>query len=132
MKKQRIQRTMFYGAKAHLFIKAKELRKNMTPAEQKLWDRLRKKQLGVRFRAQHPIERFIVDFYCHQLKLVIEVDGDIHNFQNEYDLGRNIEIEKYGIQVLRIKNSQIETNINKVIDTINEEIKKRENLNKNL
>ncbi|MCF8309751.1 MAG: endonuclease domain-containing protein [Bacteroidales bacterium] len=106
-----MQRTMFYGAKAHLFIKAKELRKNMTPAEQKLWDRLRKKQLGVRFRAQHPIERFIVDFYCHQLKLVIEVDGDIHNFQNEYDLGRNIEIEKYGIKVLRIKNSQIETNI---------------------
>ncbi|MCF8332791.1 MAG: DUF559 domain-containing protein, partial [Bacteroidales bacterium] len=59
-----MQRTMFYGAKPHLFEKAKELRKNMTSEEQKLWDRLRKKQLGVRFRAQHPIERFIMDFYC--------------------------------------------------------------------
>ncbi|MCF8309423.1 MAG: endonuclease domain-containing protein [Bacteroidales bacterium] len=119
-----MQRTMFYGAKPHLFEKAKELRKNMTPEEQKLWDRLRKKQLGVRFRAQHPIERFIVDFYCHQLKLVIEVDGDIHNFQKEYDLGRNIEIEKYGIKVLRFKNSQIERHIDKVINTICEEMRK--------
>ncbi|MCF8231181.1 MAG: endonuclease domain-containing protein [Bacteroidales bacterium] len=119
-----MQRTMFYGAKPHLFEKAKELRKNMTSEEQKLWDRLRKKQLGVRFRAQHPIERFIMDFYCHQLKLVIEVDGDIHNFQKEYDLGRNIEIEKYGIKVLRFKNFQIESHIDEVITAIYEEMRK--------
>ena len=128
MKKRVIQRNMFYDAKPHLFEKAKELRKNLTPAEQKLWGRLRKKQLGIRFRAQHPIERFIIDFYCHQFKIGIEIDGEIHDFQKEYDCGRSFEIEKYGIKILRFKNSQIESNIEEVINTIYEEIQKGKNL----
>lgn len=65
---------MFYGAPPHIFEKARELRKRTTPAEQKLWEHLKKKQLkGYRFRRQHPIFNFIADFYCHSAKLVIEV-----------------------------------------------------------
>ena len=74
--------SMFYNAKPHIFEKAKMLRKNMTEAEQKLWGKLkREKMLGLRFRPQHPIDIFIADFYCHPIKLVIEVDGGIHQIE---------------------------------------------------
>ncbi len=82
---------MFYNAKPHIFEKAKMLRKYMTNSELILWERLKGKQLlGFRFRPQHPIDIFIADFYCHPLKLVIEVDGGIHKTadQREYDIGR--------------------------------------------
>ena len=98
---------MFYGAKAHIFEKAKYLRKNMTQAELQLWEQLKgKKLLGLRFRAQHPIDIFIADFYCHPLKLVVEVDGRIHKTkeQQEYDLGREGELENWGIRVIRFTN----------------------------
>lgn len=71
--------TMFYNAKPHIFEKAKLLRENMTIPEQILWQQLKgKKMLNLRFRPQHPVDRFIADFYCHPIKLVIEVDGGIH------------------------------------------------------
>ncbi len=118
MKKRIIERTMFYNASPEIFQKANELRNNMTEAEKMLWERLRKKQLGVRFKAQHPIERFIVDFYCHQSKLVVELDGEIHKFQKEYDLGREAELVKYEIKVIRFTNDEVIQNIDKVIDKI--------------
>ena len=118
MKKRTIERSMFYNASPEIFQKAEMLRKNMTKAETVLWERLRKNQLGVRFKAQHPIERYIVDFYCHNAKLVIEVDGEIHNFQIEYDLGREAELEKYGITVIRFSNKDVINNIEKVIEKI--------------
>ncbi len=68
MKKRTIERSMFYNASPEIFQKTEMLRKNMTKAEMILWGRLRKNQLGVRFKAQHPIERFIVDFFCHKAK----------------------------------------------------------------
>src|SRR6056297_1829909 len=120
MKKQTIERTMFYNAKPQIFQKAEELRKNMTEAEKLLWERLRKKQLGVRFKAQHPIERFIADFYCHSTKLVIELDGEIHNKQKEYDIGRQAEMEKYDITVIRFKNNEVIEDIEGVVETIRE------------
>lgn len=74
-----IEKEMFFGASPKIFQRATELRKNMTEAERILWSALRRKQLsGKRFRRQHPIETFIVDFYCHEARLVIEVDGGIH------------------------------------------------------
>ena len=94
------------------------MKKNMTNAEIVLWERLRNNQFGVRFKAQHPIERYIVDFYCHKAKLVIEVDGEIHNFQKEYDLGMEAELEKYGITVIRFSNKDVINNIEKVIEKI--------------
>ena len=118
MKKRTIERTMFYNASPDIFRNAEDLRNNMTEAEEILWERLRKKQLGVRFKAQHPIERFIADFYCHQSKLVIEVDGEIHKYQKEYDDGREAEIEKYEIKILRFTNSEVINDIETVIEKI--------------
>jgi very-short-patch-repair endonuclease len=106
--------SMFYNAKPHIFEKAKMLRKTMTEPEQKLWEELKgKKMLGLRFRPQHPIDIFIADFYCHSLKLVVEVNGGIHKSieRKEYDFGREGELENRGIKVIRFTNEEIENNI---------------------
>ncbi|PXX97049.1 hypothetical protein DF185_18670 [Marinifilum breve] len=122
------QVTMFYNAKPHIFEKAKSLRQNMTEAELKLWDHLKGKKIqGLRFRAQHPIDIFIVDFYCHSIKLVVELDGGIHlsTEQKEYDIGREAEINHWGIKVIRFTNDEVAADINKVVLTINEFCTKR-------
>ncbi|MFD2516913.1 endonuclease domain-containing protein [Salinimicrobium flavum] len=69
---------MFYGASPYIHQRAKELRKTETRAEKILWSFLSNNKLEVKFRRQHPVSQFIVDFYCHKIKLVIEVDGEIH------------------------------------------------------
>ena len=122
------QVSMFYNAKPHIFEKAKYLRENMTLSELKLWELLRYKQVqGLRFRAQHPIDIFIADFYCHSLKLVIEIDGGVHlNVeQKEYDIGREAEMKYWGIKIIRFKNEEIEENIDQVIRVINDICVKR-------
>jgi very-short-patch-repair endonuclease len=86
---------MFIGAKSELFLYARRMRNNPTEAEQILWEHLRKmRSKGFVFRRQHPIDIFIADFYCHKVKLVIEVDGEIHsNIQSrEYDNGCSGEL----------------------------------------
>jgi len=116
-----VEREMFLGANTKLKKYAAELRKNPTEAEEKLWKELRKFRLkGFIFRRQHPIDIFIADFYCHKLKLIIEVDGEIHESDEsiEYDEGRSAELEKHGIKVLRFKNSEIINKIDLVIATI--------------
>jgi len=113
--------SMFYGAKPHIFKKAKFLRKNMTDSELKLWEVLKgKKILGLRFRSQHPIDIFIADFYCHPVKLVVEVDGGIHKSsdQKEYDIGRTAELNNWGIAVIRFTNEEVENDIKYVINEI--------------
>lgn len=112
---------MFYNAKPDIFEKAKLIRKRMTPSEQQLWEHLKgKKNLGLRFRPQHPIDIFIVDFYCHPLKLVIEVDGEIHKSEEhkEYDIGRTGELNNWGIEVIRFTNDEVEKDIKKVLESI--------------
>mgnify|MGYP000848844986 FL=1 len=109
---------MFYGANPEIFVKAKELRENMTDAEKILWSRLKNKQLGKRFKPQHPISIFIVDFYCHSKKLVVEIDGGYHKTQLEYDNGRTYELEHFGIKVIRFTNEEVLNNIDKVLDAI--------------
>ncbi len=116
---------MFYGAKREIFQNAELLRKNLTQAERILWSKLNNKQLGVRFKAQHPIDLFIVDFYCHRCKIVVEIDGEIHAFLTEYDAGRTFELESWGLLVLRFKNKEIFENIDKVVDKIKETVKER-------
>ena len=101
---------MFYNAKPIIFERARYLRDHMTSSEQRLWEYLRGKKLfGYRFRAQHPIDIFIADFYCHLLKLVIEVDGEIHKSEDqlEYDIGREADLEKWGIKVVRFTNEEV-------------------------
>jgi len=112
---------MFYGANQSLFETAKGLRKNMTLAELILWKKLKDRKLfKVKFRRQHPIDIFIADFYCHEYKLVIEIDGEIHleNEKKEYDLGRTAEMEKFGIRIIRFTNDQILFNMDNVINEI--------------
>ncbi len=115
------QVSMFYNAKPHVFEKAKALRGSMTISEQYLWEQLKgKKILGLRFRPQHPIDIFIADFYCHSLKLVIEIDGGIHknNEQKKYDIGREAELSDLGIEVIRFTNEEVINHINEVVDEI--------------
>ena len=93
------------------------LRKNSTSPEQKLWRKIRNKQLGVKFRRQHGIGRYIADFYCAELNLVIEIDGDSHFEQNaeEYDSERNNFMNGLGIRVLRFTNRDIFENLEGVL-----------------
>jgi cyclase len=117
---------MYFGAKAITIETAKMLRNNMTYHENLLWEKLKGKQIyGVRFRRQHPIMFFIADFYCHEAKLVVEVDGDIHNDKTDYDDGRSAEMEKYGIIVLRITNAEVETSLENVIYKIKTSVNER-------
>ena len=121
--------SMFYSAKPHIFEKAKALRNNMTSSELKLWEHLKgKKMLGLRFRPQHPIDIFIADSYCHPIKLVIEIDGGIHQTieQKEYDIERTAELNNWGIEVVRYTNNCVENNIEQVIKEIEQICIKRQ------
>jgi very-short-patch-repair endonuclease len=116
-----VEKDMYFGAKPELLKRAREMRKNPTDSEKKLWKELQKfRTKGFIFRRQHPIDIFIADFYCHKLRLIIEADGEIHDNEEsqEYDEGRSAELEKYDIKVLRFKNSEVLNNINKVTTTI--------------
>jgi len=98
---------------------AKNLRKNPTAAEATLWQYLRHKQLvGYKFRRQYPIYGFIVDFYCHEKKLIIEVDGLIHNQQQNRDHGRDIILQQHGYTTLRFTNKEIFDDISSIIKKI--------------
>jgi very-short-patch-repair endonuclease len=99
---------------------ARELRHAMTPAERKLWQRLRDRQiLGAYFRAQHPVDRFILDFVCIKARLVIEVDGDSHAAQSDYDAERtNWLAAQHYYQVLRFTNGDITHNLESVLEAI--------------
>ena len=119
--------SMYYDARFSLFGKAKMLRYNMTSTESALWKRLKKKQLlGLRFRAQHPIDIFIADFYCHKLKLVVEVDGAYHNRsdQKKYDLDRERVLKNYGIETIRFTDEEIESSVDTVIEKLEKECRR--------
>lgn len=121
-----LDKTMYFGAKPDILEKANALRKDMTGAEKILWERLKNKQvLKLRFRRQHPIDIFIADFYCHSVRLVIELDGKIHKTQKEYDQGRTAEMEQFDIQVIRFKNEEVENDIENVIKKIESTIAQR-------
>lgn len=114
-----------WRASAAVQIRARQLRREMTPAEVKLWQRLKNRQLdGAHFRKQHAVGRFIVDFFCAVSKLVVEVDGDSHAVQTEYDEARSQwlrEQKKY--RVIRISNDDVHHDIEGVLDTISKELR---------
>ena len=98
---------------------AKRLRKDLTSAEAKLWSVLKSKKLdGIKFRCQHPVGNFILDFYCPAYKLVIEVDGEIHNHQTDRDRARTSKLEEYGYKVIRFGNEQVLNNLPEVLAEI--------------
>ncbi|HXL57585.1 MAG TPA: endonuclease domain-containing protein [Chitinophagaceae bacterium] len=114
-------------ATSKIYEYAKALRLNETEAEQLLWQQLRNKKLnGLKFRRQHPLDKWIADFYCHEKKLVIELDGTVHdNFEaKEKDKGRTYELEQLGITTIRFKNDAVLNEMKKVLETISDIAKK--------
>ena len=112
---------MFYGASSEIFQTAEVLRNNMTQAEILLWEALKgNKLMDTKFRRQHPISQFIVDFYCHKHKLVIELDGSIHNLeeQKERDVGREAMLKDLGLTIIRFTNYEVENNLSTVLASI--------------
>ena len=106
-----------------LYQYGRELRQESTEAEKLLWKELRNKKLnGLKFRRQHPIDKFIVDFYCHERKLVIELDGNIHDkkVNKEYDDARTALLAGLNIFVLRFRNEQVIDNLKEVIQKISD------------
>ncbi len=101
-------------------LHARALRKNMTEAERALWQRLRAKQLGVRFRRQHPVGPYVLDFYCYQARLAVEVDGGQHDrpLQRAHDAARTRFLERQGIRVLRFWNHEVLHNMEGVLEAI--------------
>jgi leucyl-tRNA synthetase len=105
---------------AHISF-ARELRKNQTPEEKMVWDKVRgRRLLGFKFLRQHPIivntfngttAFYIADFYCAEKKLVVEIDGLIHALQIDYDKARDIVMNEMGLQIIRINNEEINANI---------------------
>jgi very-short-patch-repair endonuclease len=100
--------------------RAKELRRDMTPAEKILWQELRANKLGVHFRRQQVVAGFIVDFYCHKAGLVIEVDGDIHDLQQEEDARREKVLREMGLKVVRFRNEEVMKKLSAVVGKIRE------------
>ena len=97
----------------------------MPEAEKHLWQHIRKKQLGIKFRRQYGVGRYITDFYCPEYKLVIELDGDSHDSleAQAYDEERNTFMTAIGLDVLRFTNQDVFTNIEGVLQRIQEQVK---------
>lgn len=125
MSKPYTQVDLWKGAKTSTFRNAKYLRRNATEAEATLWKFLRNRnQAGCKFRRQHPLGSFVADFYCHESRLVVEVDGGYHNLvdQKAYDKWRTEELGQMGISVIRFTNEQIEGNLLVVLAEIREHL----------
>jgi very-short-patch-repair endonuclease len=112
---------MWKGAPANIFSNAKKLRENPTEAEEVLWLVLKNNQVnGYKYRRQHPISIYIADFYCHKLKLVIEIDGGYHlsEDQQELDKERTATIEFNGLKVIGFSNEEVLLKLPEVINEI--------------
>ena len=104
----------------------RRLRKEQTYTEEIVWMQLRNRQiLGYKFRRQYSVDKHIIDFYCPELKLAIELDGDVHNLpeQKEKDIVRQKYLEEFGINLIRIKNEEFFGNPNKTFEKIENKIK---------
>jgi very-short-patch-repair endonuclease len=102
---------------------ARTLRKNSTLAEILLWKNIKQKALGVQFHRQVPMLDYIVDFYCHEIRLAIEVDGSSHDFNYFNDADRQNKLEAYGVQFLRFSNKDVLQNMFSVSLSIEETVK---------
>ncbi len=109
------------GTTPEVATAARDLRAKLTLAEQVLWGALQRRQLhGLKFRCQHPVGPFVLDFYCPTCKLVIEVDGPIHELQTEQDEARTQHLAAYGYRVLRFRNGEVLNDLGSVLARIAE------------
>lgn len=97
---------------------ARDQRREPTSTEDKLWQHLRRKALGLKFRRQHAIGDFVLDFYCAQVRLAVEIDGPVHGEQEGYDRWRDDWLNGQGIRVLRVSDEEVEDNIEGVLEKI--------------
>jgi len=121
--------SMHFGADAFSFEMAEQLRQRMTEAEIILWEALSNKKLdGLKFRRQHAIDRFVVDFYCHKHKLIIELDGDVHLKEDVKlnDINREEELKEHGLKILRFKNEDVFNDLPKVLEKIRKIVYKQD------
>lgn len=109
-----------------LRVRAKSLRFNQTVAERLLWQQLRSRKLGYKFRRQHPLFAYIVDFYCREANLIIEIDGKYHEAIGDKDRARDANLHRHGYNVLRFTNEQVLEDCANVVCII------QQNLNINL
>ncbi len=118
--------SMYKGAPPDSFAKAKFLRDNMTDAEKSLWERLKDNKFkGFKFRRQHPIHIYIVDFYCHKLKLIIEIDGGYHDSKEQklLDAERSEILKFQELEIIRFTNDEVLGHIEFVMRKIEEKIR---------
>lgn len=120
-----MKESMFYGASPVIFELAKKLRNNVTTVEMLFWGKLKEHFPELKFRRQHPVSIYIADFYCHTKKLIIEIDGSVHNLP---EVKRNDEIrqktlENLGLKVIRFTNKEITNNLEQVIQLIEKKLK---------
>ena len=108
--------------------RALEMRQNMTPSERRLWSELRTNRLdGWHFRRQQIIDGFIVDFYCHRAGLIIEVDGPIHDSQQDMDAEREAVFLNRGLKIIRFTNDQVMNEMPSVLEDIRQSLQQTEN-----
>jgi very-short-patch-repair endonuclease len=118
-----ISTNLLFNAAPVTYGKAKKLRNEMTPAEKVLWSYLRNRKFkGLKFRRQHPIDRYIVDFVCLEQRLVVEADGYIHRLsdQKENEIKRTKDLESYGLKAIRLSNEEILENGLKALKKVEE------------
>jgi len=118
---------IFYNP--NLKEKARRLRIKCTPSETLLWSRIRRRSLGYEFHRQVPIDEYIVDFYCRELRLAIEVDGSSHDNKQEYDLLRQRKLERLGVRFLRFDDRDFRRSMNDVLRAITTVIAELEKAN---
>ena len=118
--------SMFYGASPVIFDLAKKLRNNVTHTEMILWGRLKESFPHLKFRRQHPVSIYIADLYCHSEKLVIEIDGSIHDSEESKikDDESQKDLESLGLMVIRFKNKEILNKLDMVLKIIENNLKK--------
>lgn len=112
--------SMHYGAKKETFRFASFLRKNLTLSEKKLWSNICNKLTGYKFRCQHPTWRYVTDFYCHELRLIIEVDGSIHLLDEimQNDTDRENNLCSFGLNIIHFTNEEVLLDMDTVMDKI--------------
>jgi len=99
--------------------RARELRQNSNPLEEIVWTHLRDRRLGgFKFRRQHVVDSFVVDFYCAAVRLIVELDGSSHEGRERYDLIRERDLEKRGFTVLRFRNHEVYENLEGFLDRV--------------
>ncbi len=111
----------------HVFTAARTMRREMTPAEAVLWNRVRGGRIGYHIRRQQPLLGFIADFYCHGARLAIEVDGSVHDNQQDRDANRDACLAEIGIKVIRVSNASVFADVDSVIALIRDAIASRIN-----